>query len=86
MYSSNLDVSICRATFGFLLNLASMIVLTIYGHITRFSWQETRVKSIFGSRLRHVINCKLGETKISLQFILFINVSSIPQNHKKNGC
>ena len=45
--ASNLDVSICPETFDFLLNLASMIVLTIYGPVTRLSWPETRVKKIF---------------------------------------
>ena len=32
------------------------------------------------------IHCKQSETKISVQFILFINARPIPLNHKKSGC
>ena len=54
--------------------------VTRYGHVTRLSWPETRVKMYFWVE---IMAC---HTQNSWHFILFINARPIPQNHKKGGC
>ena len=63
-----------------------LLILLSYWPCTRLSWQETPSKCILGSRLWHATHSKQKKTKPSWQFILFVNASPTPQNHKKNSC
>lgn len=87
-YYSNPDVSVSAVNFCFWLDLASLIVQIMYSHQTLLSLVVRNPRQhIFSGRDYGMpyTGQTLNKTK-KLLAIHFICKSSIPHNHKKNGC